>query len=237
MPSLWVVQKISQSLTLEFPIFLKIPPKTIFKNNQSQTEILKIPKQRIFSASRNFFFFFWIFFPGRWIIPRSGFFFPGRGFIPRSGIFFFFFRFGVWRIFFFFSSTLHLWLTCQNTFKNHENLPTCILDFIEQDCEVSYKISKQIVRYRLSKIARTAEGVLLSPNLHLWLTYQNTFKFALLSPNLLKECFIMFSSSVVLCFMFYVLLCFVQFSFVILLCFMFYYVLFSLVSLYFIVLG
>ena len=89
--------------------------------------------------------------------------------IFRNGIFFFFF-FWVWSLenfFFFFSSTLHLWLTCQNTFKNHENLPTCILAFIEQDCEVSHKISKQIVRYRLSKIARTAEGVLLSPNLHL----------------------------------------------------------------------
>src|ERR1039457_5073092 len=74
------------------------------------------------------------------------------------------------------SPNLNLWLTYQNTFKNHENLPTCILDFIEQDCEVSYKISKQIVRYRLSKIAQTDEGVLLSPSLHLWLTYQNTFK-------------------------------------------------------------
>ena len=65
------------------------------------------------------------------------------------------------------SHTLHLWLTYQNIFKNHENLPTCSLDFLKEDCEVSYKISKQIVRYHLSKIARTAKGVLLSPTLHL----------------------------------------------------------------------
>ena len=49
---------------------------------------------------------------------------------------------------------MHLCLTYQNTLKNHENLPTCIIDFIEQDCEVSYKISKQIVRYRLPKFYR-----------------------------------------------------------------------------------
>ena len=149
------------------------------KNNQVLNGILKMSRPQIFFASRNFY-------SGpqkKFAFRKKKNFFFFFNFLFRTQIFsagriFFFLEFGKYCFFEIFCPTLHLWLTYRNTFKNHENLPTCIIDFIEQDCEVSYKISKQTVRYRLSKIARTAERVLLNPNLHLWLTYQNTFKFA-----------------------------------------------------------
>ena len=106
--------------------------------------------------------------------------------------------------------TLHPWLTYQSTFKNHENLPTCILDFIEQYCEVWYKISKQTVRYRLSKIARIAEGVL-----HDWRCFDMLIRDANLGSEALLQrefsfvmfefWFVMFSFII---FLLYVLLCF-----------------------------
>ena len=114
-------------------IFKNTPQKNDFiKNNQVLSGILKLPWPHIFFVPRNFY-------SG----PQKKFelrkkkkkkiliFYSERRFFLRPGFFFFFFR--VWKILFFwnFCPTLHLWLTYQNTFKNHENLPTCILDFIE----------------------------------------------------------------------------------------------------------